>query len=150
VIWLVRHGATPWTGRRYLGMRDLPLSALGYRQARALGLRFARERASVQQIIASPLRRALETAYEIARLGIELHVDSRLREVDLGDAEGLSFDDLCERWPLIAADLLRGEPPLAVARRGAPGAAIRAGQQFLGGRVAVRRCCHRRSCVRDL
>jgi broad specificity phosphatase PhoE len=101
---LVRHGATVGT-RRYIlaGRTDLPLSPLGRRQARAVGRHLADW--PLTALYASPLRRARETAEQIARrqphITCRIHPD--LRELDLGVVEGWSAFAAWERWP----DLLR-------------------------------------------
>jgi len=46
-------------------------------------------------VYTSPLERAVRTAAAVARrCGVETVVDPRLREIDLGDVEGLCFDEL--------------------------------------------------------
>jgi len=107
----VRHARTAWTGRRYCGLTDLPLSVTGRREAAALADRI-RPLAPSAVVLTSPLRRALQTAQAIA-LGRPLHVDRRLREVDFGEAEGLSFAQIAGRWPDLAATLASGTVPLA-------------------------------------
>ena len=85
-LWLVRHGETEWVrARRHTGRTDLPLTARGEAQARALapllaGTRFAR-------VLASPLQRARRTA-ELAGLGDAIELDPDLMELDYGEYEG--------------------------------------------------------------
>jgi broad specificity phosphatase PhoE len=63
--------------------RDLPLSGRGRAQARALADRLAGH--DITAVYASGLRRADETAQAIAdRIGLEVHRDERLREVEIG------------------------------------------------------------------
>jgi broad specificity phosphatase PhoE len=51
-------------------------------------------------VYASDLRRALETASIVAEPhGAEITVDRRLREFDFGNWEGLTWDEIVERWP---------------------------------------------------
>jgi len=94
VIWLVRHGETTWNREgRYQGLRESDLTELGRAQANAVAKHFValRERgaAAPVRIVASPLRRAVETAKPAAAaLGIELELDDRLVEVAHGDWEG--------------------------------------------------------------
>ncbi len=63
--------------------RDLPLSARGRKQARALAARLARS--TIATVYASPLRRAAETAAAIANATDRaIAYDDRLREVEIG------------------------------------------------------------------
>src|SRR5207245_1620384 len=99
------------TGRRYCGRTDVPLTSAGRRDATALGSRLA-SIAGGALVRTSPLRRAVETAALIARGG-PFWVDERLREIDFGAAEGLSFAELARRGP--RGERARGHPR----RRGA-------------------------------
>jgi broad specificity phosphatase PhoE len=71
---------------------------------------------SVETVYCSDLIRALETARVIAaRLGVETRVDRRLREIGLGDWEGMYIDDIIEKypreWALRKSDPLNARPP---------------------------------------
>lgn len=104
----MRHCRTEWSGQRLCGRSDPPLSEEGRRDAVALGGRFS---AADGPIIASPLVRATATAREIARhTGASITPDARLREVDCGDAEGLTFDEIVAAFPALAAALLSAQP----------------------------------------
>ena len=60
-LWLIRHGETDWNReRRIQGQRQNPLSALGIKQARRLGLRLEAE--TFDKVYSSDLKRALQTA----------------------------------------------------------------------------------------
>ena len=81
-----------------LGQLDVGLSPLGEQQADRLAA--ALPAAEPSALYASPLRRALETAGRIrSALGLEPHLDPRLREIDFGEADGLTYEDVEERWP---------------------------------------------------
>jgi probable phosphoglycerate mutase len=88
-LWLVRHGATDWgDAGRFLGWSDVPLNALGRRQAGRLGERLAGERFS--SVWSSDLRRASDTA----RLAVGgATPDRRLRELDFGEMEGRRWEE---------------------------------------------------------
>jgi len=95
---LVRHGQTDWNlAGRYQGQTDQPLNAAGLEQARQLadhlnGRRF-------DAIYASSLQRARATAEVIARrLGLALNIDPRLKEVNLGEWEGLTVPEIKARY----------------------------------------------------
>ena len=96
---LVRHGETDWNrDRRWQGHADLPLNDDGRRQAQALADGLAEE--PLDAIYSSDLARAYETARTVAeRKGLPVAVDPDLREIDVGAWEGLTSDEIEERWP---------------------------------------------------
>ncbi|MEU6986457.1 histidine phosphatase family protein [Streptomyces sp. NPDC046324] len=84
---LVRHGRTEWseTGR-HTGLTDLPLTPRGEQRAAALAPYFAGR--SFALVLASPLRRAAQTASLAGMSDVEY--DQDLREWDYGAYEGLT------------------------------------------------------------
>jgi broad specificity phosphatase PhoE len=111
VVWLVRHAATDRTGTRWTGWRsDPPLSDAGRRAADALAARLGDRLPMATPVISSPSRRAVDTARPIAaRLGTEVDLDPDLREADVGDVDGLTFDEAAARQPELARRLLAAE-----------------------------------------
>jgi broad specificity phosphatase PhoE len=110
-IILVRHASTAWSGVRYCGRSDPPLSATGLDEARRLAAALAGELPRDARVISSPAARAVATATaiaEAARLSA-LELDDRWREADVGLAEGRTFDELAAIAPEIAAALSAGE-----------------------------------------
>lgn len=106
---LVRHASTAWTGSRWLGNRDLPLTAVGRAEATAAAHRLAAMVPAGTVVVSSPARRAIETAAPIAeRLRVRVRVDADLREVDVGRAEGLTWDEVRRDLPDVAAALVDG------------------------------------------
>lgn len=103
---LIRHGEAQVALDGILGGERgcRGLSALGRRQAEALRDRFKStgELGLVDALYASSLRRAVETAEIIApALGNpEIRLDRELREFDPGDADGMSWDEFNERYPM--------------------------------------------------
>ena len=98
-LFLIRHGRSTWNAaRRIQGQADPPLDEVGRDQARRLAERLRNEEIAV--LYASPLRRAWETA-EIIRetLGVEVAPDERLKEHDVGDIAGLTWEQLTEQYP---------------------------------------------------
>jgi broad specificity phosphatase PhoE len=107
---LVRHASTDWSGRRYCGRSDPPLNEAGRAVATELARRLAPTLDPATRIVASPARRAIETAQAIATAagGVTVERDPRWRETDFGLAEGLSFDELAVVQPAVAEALLAG------------------------------------------
>jgi probable phosphoglycerate mutase len=112
---LVRHTSTDWTGVRYCGAADPPLNEAGRREADALAARLVPTLPRDVRLISSPLRRALETATAIARAagGLDVTVDDHWREVDMGEAEGLTYDEVQAHWPDLASVLASGAADIA-------------------------------------
>lgn len=109
-IWLVRHAPTAWTVHRLCGRSDPPLGEAGSRVAAATAARVAALVPRGARIVSSPLRRAVATARPIATsLGSSAEIDAAWSEVDMGAADGLTFDELEAAWPDVAAALLRSE-----------------------------------------
>jgi broad specificity phosphatase PhoE len=108
---LVRHAPTAWTGRRYCGRSDPPLTTAGREAAGRLGARLAETLPAGMAIVTSPSLRARQTASAIgARLApSSIEIDERWAEVDFGIAEGLTYDELDRVAPEIAARLLAGD-----------------------------------------
>ena len=80
-LWLIRHGETEWSkSGQHTGRTDLPLTATGEAQARALRALLANVRPVL--VLSSPRERALATA-RIADLSVD-SVDDDLTEWDYG------------------------------------------------------------------
>lgn len=96
---LVRHGETVWHAEnRYAGRTDVPLTDLGREQAAALADWAAT--AALTGIWSSPLSRArLTAAPAAAACGLTAGVDERLYELDFGQGEGLTRDEMHRRFP---------------------------------------------------
>jgi ribonuclease H / adenosylcobalamin/alpha-ribazole phosphatase len=111
-IWLVRHGRTAWTGIRYCGRADPALSAAGVADARRLAARLLRHFDEPPRVRTSPARRACSTANEIAAMAGAQQpvVDDGLAEVDVGDAEGLTWPQFRAAHPDLADGVLSGHP----------------------------------------
>lgn len=106
---LVRHGETELTAqRRYSGRGDVPLSAKGRDQARAVATRVAALTPTPTAVITSPLSRCRATAREIAKAlaGIPVRADPDVIECDFGEWEGLAFSDVRDAWPDALAEWL--------------------------------------------
>jgi broad specificity phosphatase PhoE len=117
-IVLVRHGETEWSReRRHTGRTDVPLTAAGREQARALRPRL--ERRSFQRVLVSPLSRAVETC-ELAGLGDLVERRAELVEFDYGESEGLTTAQMREQvpdWTVWTHETAGAESPDDVGRR---------------------------------
>ena len=98
-IIMIRHGQTLWNLKLIRqGHLDSPLTEKGMAQAKALGERLKRE--TFTALYSSDLGRALQTAQMIAdATGHPIVTDPRLRERHLGIFQGLSGDELREKYP---------------------------------------------------
>jgi broad specificity phosphatase PhoE len=96
---LVRHGETEWHAEnRYAGRSDVALTDRGREQAQTLA-GWARD-ADLDAVVCSTLARARSTAEPAAAAaGLALRADARLREVDFGDGEGRSHDEMAQLFP---------------------------------------------------
>jgi probable phosphoglycerate mutase len=102
----VRHGESAWhKENRYAGHTDIKLTAEGLAQAELL-VSWALE-VQPSNIYSSDLCRAIETARPMAdHLGVNLIIDSRLREVNFGAVEGLTPGEMENRYPKLREDFL--------------------------------------------
>jgi broad specificity phosphatase PhoE len=92
VVWLARHGETEWSRTlRHTGRTDLPLTAEGEAEARAL--RAPLTAVDFDRVLCSPLSRARETC-ELAGLGDRAELRDDLLEWDYGDYEGRTSADI--------------------------------------------------------
>lgn len=99
----MRHGQTAHNRDGVsLGRADVPLTLVGEQQAAAVSAVLAARPLAV--VYTSPLQRAGATALAIAgEHGLEPVVRPELVELDAGDAEGLTFQELRERFgPFLA------------------------------------------------
>ena len=108
-IVLVRHGETEFNAEgRLQGQTDIPLSAVGIAQAEAVGPVIAGM--NPVAIVSSPLMRARVTAETIGRVaGVEVGVDERLKEVDVGQWAGQTVLDLHRNDPDFARLMASGK-----------------------------------------
>jgi broad specificity phosphatase PhoE len=92
---LVRHGETYWNKERIVqgGDSDIELNDTGLEQARKIGAFLKSE--PIIAIISSPLKRAIATAEAVAnRHELSVEIDQGLRELRVGDLEGISLSSL--------------------------------------------------------
>ncbi|MCC6237029.1 MAG: histidine phosphatase family protein [Dehalococcoidia bacterium] len=107
---LVRHGQTDAavTGRTQ-GRVDNPLNATGHLQAQALAARLSGERPAA--LYSSPASRAVATAAPLANaLGLEVHTDPRLLEMDYGRLDDRTGAELRAQEPEFMARWATDDP----------------------------------------
>ncbi len=104
---LLRHGETAWslTGQ-HTGRTDIPLTAKGEDEARALGTRL--RGIAFSRVFTSPLQRVRKTS-DLAALIPPAEIEPDLAEWDYGDYEGK-----------LGADIRRERPAWSIFRDGAP------------------------------
>jgi broad specificity phosphatase PhoE len=104
-LWLIRHGETEWSASgRHTSSTDLALTAEGERKAAAVGRLLAGK--TFAMVLASPLRRALETC----RLaGYRADATPDLQEWGYGSYEGLTTAEIQVQNP--GWTIWSGTPP---------------------------------------
>jgi probable phosphoglycerate mutase len=97
VVYIARHGETPWTiTGQHTGLTDVPLTARGEQEARALGERL--KGLSFARVFTSPLQRARRTC-ELAGFGTVAEIDRDLVEWDYGRYEGRRTAEILVEHP---------------------------------------------------
>lgn len=97
-VWLIRHGATEWSQEgRLNGWTDIPLNELGRTQVRELARSI--ELPPRTTIWTSDLERAAASAALLVThgsplKGVTVRSDQRLRELNFGELEGLTWSEL--------------------------------------------------------
>lgn len=98
-FYLIRHGQTFWNQEnRMQGQHETDLTPLGEMQAVALGKRL--KDVTFDKVYSSPLRRCVKTTQLI--LGgrkIPVTYDDALKEILMGDWQGILIDELKEKFP---------------------------------------------------
>jgi broad specificity phosphatase PhoE len=97
---LTRHGEAAPADIMLGGQLDVMLTPNGRHEAEALARRLTGVR--IDRIVSSPMLRALETAQAVAT-GRPVEVDERLRELDYGQWEGLTYEEIEARDPALRA-----------------------------------------------
>jgi broad specificity phosphatase PhoE len=98
-VLLIRHGETEWNATgRWQGRAPVPLNDSGLAQSRLLGRYLAAHGPHIDELYSSDLARAMQTAAAVAApLQLAVRPEPRLREVDLGDWQGLTRAE-AEAW----------------------------------------------------
>ncbi|MFI0818072.1 histidine phosphatase family protein [Streptomyces sp. NPDC021098] len=108
VLW--RHGQTAWNiERRFQGSLDIELTDTGVAQAHRAARLLAGLRPDA--IVASDLKRVMATAAELATVtGLTVAHYAGLRETYAGEWQGLTHEEIIERFGEQYAAWKRGEP----------------------------------------
>ncbi len=99
-IILTRHGQTEWNRvERFRGRADIPLNETGLAQADATSRRI-RMTWKPGAVYSSPLSRAVKTAASIAApFGLTPQILEALTDIDYGEWQGLTPEEVNIRWP---------------------------------------------------
>ncbi len=94
-LYFVRHAESEANKKRILASRmAFPLTTDGKADSVKIAAEFSRLSA-IDGIISSPLRRAMETADSFSReFGLEVQIDERITEHELGIFSGMSYDEV--------------------------------------------------------
>ncbi len=96
---LIRHGESQANlEKRFAGWWDVPLTEKGTLQAK-LTAKYVTETYSIDKIYSSHLQRAYNTALEISKItGVEVVKDEALAEIQAGEWEEKTFEELNEKY----------------------------------------------------
>lgn len=106
-LFLIRHGETRWNEiHKFQGISDVELSPQGWRQAQKLAISLKEE--PVAKIYTSPLKRAQQTAAEVAKGHCcpTITLDE-LRELHQGHLEGLTGEEFKQKYPNFLKEWLK-------------------------------------------
>ncbi len=98
-FFLVRHGETEWNKLgRFQGQYDTRLNRKGLAQAQATAE--AARAWNLTALYSSPLSRTMQVAAEFTRqLGLPVHPRDGLKELALGELEGIGGEEMRAGWP---------------------------------------------------
>ena len=96
---LIRHAQAEGNAEhRFIGQTDVPLTALGRRQAEAVGLRL--RTADIARVVSSDLSRTADTAAAIAAVSeTPVEFEPAIREIHNGEWAGLKPEEIARGWP---------------------------------------------------
>ena len=97
-VYLIRHGLPdfPDGKKMCIGTTDIPMGEKGLAQAAGM----AKHLPPVTAVFSSPLTRAVQTAQAI---GMHVTILADLREMYAGEWDGLTFEEIRERYPELYA-----------------------------------------------
>jgi len=97
-VYLIRHGLPDFPGGKgmCIGTTDIPMGEKGLLQAAEM----AKLLPPVTAVFSSPLTRAVQTAQAV---GMPITILNDLREMYAGEWDGLTFDEIRQRYPELYA-----------------------------------------------
>lgn len=97
-VYLIRHGLPDFPGGKgmCIGTTDIPMGEAGFAQAKEMAAKLP----PVSSVFSSPLTRAVQTAQAI---GLPVIILDDLREMYAGEWDGLTFDEIRQRYPELYA-----------------------------------------------
>lgn len=106
---LIRHGYSEFNHlKKFAGQLDVALTPLGVRQAQLSG-EYILKNYQIDAVYASDLSRAVNTAKPVAdALGLPVHTDKRLRELDVGVWTNMLFTQVREQYAVEYAEYRQG------------------------------------------
>ncbi len=97
-LYLLRHGEVDFPKGVFYGQMDIPLSQKGKKQSRLAAARL--NEIGVDSVLTSDLSRCLYMAREIRSVSNQkIRKEPRLREIDFGLWQGLSWEEIEMAWP---------------------------------------------------
>ena len=97
-FFIFRHGETDWNAlKKFQGHTNIPLNEKGEKQAYVLANKVSG--IDLKVVLSSDLQRAVKTAeIALAGRGIPIRLCSELRETHFGNAEGLTLEEIIEKF----------------------------------------------------
>lgn len=110
ILYVTRHGETEYNAQgRYAGSTDIPLNETGIRQAHELAMRLQDIKYDITAC--SPMLRARQTADIVcAALGMNYTVYPEFAERSVGVYEGLTKEEIMQRYPELWARKCTSQP----------------------------------------
>ncbi|MBN2522426.1 MAG: histidine phosphatase family protein [Bacteroidales bacterium] len=113
-ITLIRHGETEWNvAMRLQGVKDSNLTSKGLKQAELVAGKLCKRKFDI--IISSDLGRAIKTAEIIAsKTRLNIIRDQTLRERNFGIMEGLTREEISEKYPDVISGYMKRKVSYAI------------------------------------
>jgi alpha-ribazole phosphatase len=109
---LIRHGETDYNlKKRYSGFTDVGLNKTGRQQARELYKKLKKQ--NIHKVYSSDKRRAIETV-KILFKNKEIEKNPDLREIHFGVFEGLTYDEILKKYPVVYKKWLKNPYTIAI------------------------------------